>query len=439
MAEVRLWAVCLDCSALFVLVLVVRPAVHPRRALLTAVCYAFLPFAVEFGGRAFYHHFAVVLMLATFALGQTLFLRDKLPAFRSASLCAGLAVASCYWLWWLPATWLALLAWKRPQGWIWGLIWTVLPPALVLAINIFPDPRGALWSVNGLLRLSGNGPAGGHAFFVSARTTFAALPFLGFGLFGLAWAAIQKKGPWPWFLLCMACAVVEPIRQRGGLGVSLPYPFMLAAPLAALGTAVLVESLLTLGSWRGVPAAAAVLALFLRPVDLSWLRTMSVDPGRAEELRSFLAKDAKPGDLVCGMPHINWLLRPSLRVCEPFDLVAAEDRASGLYLAGAPSTRFAYPCRMDDVRYAVVSRVHLLGFFRFDGVALSFLEMERAGWRLVFDDKAFKVYENPLFGVPPDPAVRILQAPDFYRRARDQAGLAHRPDLEKFAEARLGP
>jgi len=438
MTGVRLWAVFLDCLALGALVALVRPSVHPRRALLAAACYALLPFAAEFGGRAFYHHFAVVLMLAALALGRGLFSGEKTPPVTAASLCAGLAAGTCYWLWWLPATWILLLAWKRPRGWILGLLWTALPPVALMAWNIWPDPAGAWWSIRGLMRLSGGGPSGPGATVAAFWTTFRALPFLGLGLVGLCWAAFREKGPWPWFLVCLVCAIVEPVRQRGGLSVNLPYPFMLAAPLAALGAAVLAEAALRLGSWRGGLAAAAVLALFLRPVNLTWLDTMSFAPGPVEGLKAFLQKDARPGDLVCGMPHFDWLLRPSLRVCDPFDMVASEGRSAGLYVAGAPATRFAYRCGLDDVRYAVVSRVHLLGIFRFDGVALTFLEMERAGWRLVFDNRTFKVYENPKFGVKPAPSTRILQEPDYYRRARDQAVLAGRPDLERFAEARLG-
>ena len=146
---------------------------------------------------------------------------------------------------------------------------------------------------------------------------------------------------------------------------------------------------------------------------------------------------ARPGDLVCGLPNFDWTLRPELRDCEPSDIVAAEGGEAGFFVAGAPASRFAYPCRLEDVRYVVTSRVHLLGLFRFPGVALLFLRMERGGWPLVYDGRTFKVYENPRFGARPDPSVRILRDPQMEHLAWMQAVRARRPNLAAFAAARL--
>src|SRR5665213_3071740 len=306
------------------------------------------------------------------------------------------------------------------------------------ALNFWPDPSGTWWSVGGILTLSHEG--GAHdlpSLMAALKSLFTTLPFFLPGLVGLSWAAVREKGPWPWLLFCLLCAILEPIRQRGAFGVGIPYPFMLAAPLASLGTALLLDAAIKLGPWRGGLSAAATLCLFLWPVDFSWLRSISLAPKPVDELTAYLDKNARPGDLVCGMPQFNWRLRPLLRDCDPLDMVAYQGKGNGIYPPGAAATRFAYPCGLENVRYAIVCRIHLMGVFRLNGVALTFLEMERAGWRQVFDDKTFKVYENPLFGAKPDPTVCILQVPEYYRRAGAQAVSDGRRDLALFAQERL--
>jgi len=438
MVGVRLWAVSLECLTMLGLIRLALPSVRPRLALLALVCYAFLPFAAEYGGRAFYHHLALPLLVAALSWGRSLFDGDEPPSVIPASLCSGLAMASCYWLWWLPASWAVLLAWKRPRGWVYGLALTTLPALAVLALNFWPDPSGTWWSVGGILTLSHEG--GAHdlpSLMAALKSLFTTLPFFLPGLVGLSWAAVREKGPWPWLLFCLLCAILEPIRQRGAFGVGIPYPFMLAAPLASLGTALLLDAAIKLGPWRGGLSAAATLCLFLWPVDFSWLRSISLAPKPVDELTAYLDKNARPGDLVCGMPQFNWRLRPLLRDCDPLDMVAYQGKGNGIYPPGAAATRFAYPCGLENVRYAIVCRIHLMGVFRLNGVALTFLEMERAGWRQVFDDKTFKVYENPLFGAKPDPTVCILQVPEYYRRAGAQAVSDGRRDLALFAQERL--
>jgi Dolichyl-phosphate-mannose-protein mannosyltransferase len=436
MTGVRLWAVLLESVALGLVAVLARRHAAPRRALFAAACYAFLPFAVEHGGRAFYHHLAVVFVLLTLVGGQAVFDQDPKGPWARTSLCAGLAVATCYWLWWLPLTWAMLLVSRRPEGWAKALPWMAPAPALALASNVWPDVPGALWSVRSLLWTSSIG--GPHSFGEWGRalaSDFRVLPFLAVGLAGLAWAAFHEGGRWKWFLVCLAFAVLEPIRQRGDIS-SMPYPLIPAAPLAALGCAYLIDAALALGRWRGAAVLALSLLLFFKPLNLDWLRLWSSPPDKVAELKGFLDKEGRPGDLVCGLPNFNWALRPEFRVCEPVEVGAAEGRASGFYLPGAPASRFAEPCRLDNIRFAVVTRVHLIGVFKSDGVALSFLEMESRGWPLVFDDQAFKVFENPRFGVKPDPGTRILEDPDYYRLAWKQALLAGRPDLCAFAAAR---
>lgn len=440
MTGVRLWAVLLEALALVLVATLAAKKAAPRRALLAAAFYAFLPFAVQHGGRAFYHHLAVVFVLLTLAGGQDIFDEDRQGHWTATSLCAGLAVATCYWLWWLPLTWAALLAAKRPAGWVRALPWMALAPTAALIINVWPDPAGALWSVHSLLWTSSSGgPHGVTAWGRALASNVRVLPFLAVGLAGLAWAARKEGGRWAWFLACLACATLEPMRQRGDIA-GMPYPFIPAAPLAALGASYLCDGALRAWRrWTGAGALALALLLFFKPLNLDWLRLWSFPPDQVAELKGFLEHKGRPGDLVCGLPNFNWALRPDFNVCEPFDVGAAEGRASGFYLPGAPASRFATACRLDDLRFAVVTRVHLLGVYKFAGVALSFLEMERQGWPLVFHDQAFKVFENPRFGAKPDPGTRILEAPDCYRQAWQEALQEGRPDLAAFAASRAAP
>jgi hypothetical protein len=434
---VRLWAVLLEGLSLLLLARLAFQRAAPWRALAAAAAYAFLGFAVEHGGRGFYHHLAVPLVLATLLGGQALFQPGARGRWGLVSFGAGLAVAACYWLWWLPLSWALLLLWRRPPGWLRALPWMALAPLAAVAINLWPDPAGGLWSVRCMLSTSSaGGPQGLAALGRALGADLWALPFLAVGLLGLALAAWREGGRWGWFLACLACAVLEPVRQRGNIA-GMPYPFLLAAPLAALGAGYLAGAALERGRWRRAALLLALLALYFKPVDLSWMRLWSFDARPVAELKAVLLQRARPGDLVCGLPEFNWALRPELRVCEPFDVGAAEGRASGFYLAGAPASRFAEPCGLAAVRYAVLSRVQMLGAFRFEGVALTYLEMERQGWPLAYDNGTFKLYENPAFGAKADPDTRILLAPENYQVAADQAARAGRPDLAGFAGARL--
>jgi hypothetical protein len=266
---------------------------------------------------------------------------------------------------------------------------------------------------------------------------------------GLAWAAWREGKRWNWFLVCMVCSVLEPLRQRGD-STGMPYPFILAAPLAALGIAYAVLRLAEAGlaafrerraTIRTVGSVAALgLTLFLcgQPAELRWMDLRNCDPLRAPELMAFLDERARPGDLICGLATFDWDLPSRLRACEPGVVGAAQGRACGLYGAGAPASRFSLPCRVDDLRFAVVTRAHLLSGYQSPGMALTFLEMESQGWPLVFDDHVFKVFENPRFGIKPDPGTRIVMDPRYYQLARDQARQDGRLDLERFADARLG-
>jgi hypothetical protein len=68
---VRLWAVLTEGLAVCLLAALGRSQSIPnqRRMFVAAALYAVLPFAVAFGGRAYYHHLAVLFLLATLLFG----------------------------------------------------------------------------------------------------------------------------------------------------------------------------------------------------------------------------------------------------------------------------------------------------------------------------------------------------------------------------------
>ena len=436
MAAARVWAVLLEGLVLVLLARLGSRLGGPMLGLAASGIYALMPYAVEHGGRCFYHHLAVVFLVAALTDGLDLFGEARPARLVRASLWSGLAAAGAYWLWWLPLLWGALLLWKRPLGWGKALACATAAPLAVLVLNLAPDPLGAWWSIRSLLSASAAGtPKGMEACLHATAADLAGLPFLAAGLLGMGAAAWQRKGAWVWLATLTALLVLEPIRQRGDIsGIS--YPFQMAAPLAALGAAWLALEALRQRAWPARICGVLVLALALWPVKMAWMRMLSFDPKPVGELAAYFDAHARPGDGVCGMPEFNWRLGPRVRVCDPFAVGAAEQRAAGFYLAGAPASRLAWPCLLKNVRYAVLSRIDVLSAFRTVGVPLTFLEVERQGWPKVFDNGTFRVYENPAFGAAPNYGQTLLSAPEFYRYAATDAARAGRPDDEAYALAR---
>jgi len=432
----RIWALLLQGLAIALLAWLGLRLGGPALGLAAAALYACMSFSVAHGGRAFYHHLAVVLMLAALLDGLEIFGADPRPAaLARASLWSGLAAAVAYWLWCLPLVWGLLLLWKRPRGWARALPWLALPPLAVVAAGVAPDPAGAAWSLRSLLWTSTLAAPKGWSFFTAAYADLKGLPFLLAGLAGMLAAAWRLRGAWAWLALLTVLAVWEPIRQRGDIsGIS--YPFQLAAPLAALGAAWLAVALARQRRRAPRLAVALVVALVLWPVKTGWMNELSFDPAPVEDLVRYLDAHANPGDGICGMPEINWRLGQRLRACDPFAIGPAEGRAAGFYLAEAPASRLAWPCALANLRYAVVSRVHVLSVFRTAGVPLAFLEMERQGWPKVFDNGTFRLYENPAFGAKPAFGGNLLSAPEFYRYAAADAANAGRTEDAAYASAR---
>lgn len=434
MTGVRLWALLWEGACLVFLALLGARWGSARLGAWAASAYAVLPFGVQFGGRAFYHHFATAFMLGGLLVGQRALETGRPRDTVAAGLALGLSVATCYWLWWLPLTWLILLAWRQPRRFWLALFSAGVLPVAVLSVQILQDPTGAAWSIASLLQASTfAAPKGLAALGKALMADLGALSFLILGLLGMAWALRREPKRWAWPALALLLAILEPVRQRGDI-VGLPYPFILAAPLAALGVAVLLERL-----WqgRGSWALGLVLALaWLRPIRVESFELRSFDPEKLADLQGFFGAQSGHRGVVCGLPAFNWALRPTWQVCEPFDVALYDGRPSAYYAPKPPLQRFAHPCGLSDIRYAVLTRQHFISHFRFEGVALTFLQMERQHWPMAYDGRAFKVYENPAYGAPPDPQADLLRSADNYVLAAAQAHRAGLLEEERYAQAR---
>lgn len=436
MTGVRVWAAFWDTACILLLFGLGRRWGGAALGWLAAGAYAVLPFAVAHGGRAFYHHPSAAFLVLGVWLGLRALEDGQRRATAWAGLCQGLALATCYWAWGLPLSWLLALLWRQPARFGLALAWMVPAPTAVLALNILPDPAGAWWSIQGLWQATRVGAPASLARLVQALgQDLSRLSFLALGMAGLLWAAWRHPARWAWPAVVLALAVVEPVRQRGAIH-AMAYPYQMAAPLAALGAAQLGLMLWARGGLPGRAAALAVGLLWFRPHATQNLEAWSASPSRVAELAAFLDFRGD-GGTVCGLPSFNWRLAKGRTVCEPSDIGVAEGRAAGLYYpARAPASRIARDCRLERIRYAVLSRAHFLGVFRGEGGALSFLEMEREGWPVVFDNRAFRVVENPRFGASPDPAAALLGSAENYVLAAGQAHRAGRPDAEAYAQAR---
>ncbi len=243
MLAARIWAVLLQGLALLLLAYVGLRLGGPVLGLAAAAVYAGMSFSVAHGGRAFYHHLAVVFLLASLLDGLTLFDEAPRPALPGPGLAVErvdggrglLAVVR-------PPCMAGLLLWKRPQGWAKALPWVALAPVAVLLAAVLPDPAGAAWSLRSLAWTSGLAAPKGWAFFTAAFADLKGLPFLVAGLLACWPRPWRQRGAWAWLALLTVLATLEPIRQRGDIsGIS--YPFQLAAPLAALGTGWLAVAL----------------------------------------------------------------------------------------------------------------------------------------------------------------------------------------------------
>jgi hypothetical protein len=431
MLGVRLWALGWELLCVLLLYRLGRRLGGSALGLLAALAYAVQPFAVAFGGRAFYHHPAVAFVLLGLLLGLRALEEGKPRWIIGASLALGAATAACYWLWWLPLSWLALVLLRQRRSLPWALIFSALMPLLALALNVAPDPAGARWSIASLLQATVAGAPHGWSLIRGLGSDLFTLSFLSLGLAGLVWAARRRAQTWAWPGLILALAILEPVRQRGAVA-AMAYPYQVAAAIASLGVAWMVLELWESRSLGSRVLAAALALLWLRPIPQGTLLAWSADPERVEELAAFF-QSRPDGGLICGLPGYNWALQPGHPTCDPNDVGLGEGRRSGSYLPGAPASRLARPCAVADLRYAVVSRDHVLGLFKAGSAALSFLEMEREGWPLVFQNPAFKVYENPRFGAAAKPGTVILGGAPFYAAAAAEAQALGRVGDARFA------
>lgn len=420
----RLWAVALATLGALLLAGIATRCFGRAEALWAVGFWAFWPLAVHYQALALYHPFGATALLAAAWAAVS----DR-P--RTAAALAGLAAIGCYWLWWCPVAIVAWLGWRRAAPWLQLLGLAALAPLLHLGTLLAGDFGTVQME---LQRLGEYTAVAKPAFPLPALKllllNMAAFPAICLGLLGLGLAWRRGSAPALLLLLLAAGLFLEPWHQRGDLR-AMHYILAPALPWACLGCAWLAARLAERPRWGWAPLALLVAALAL-PTPEELHRAFSADPARSRELSRWLKQALPPGAQVMGMPHLNWALRPELLAFEPADAASAQGLPGGFF-PGLPASRFGFQPSVAEAQALVVSRSHVLGFFRQTWVALLFLRAEMEGWPLAFDNKSYRVYLNPRYGARKDPQVRILQGAEFYRLAAEQAGRLGDAPAKAFA------
>jgi hypothetical protein len=418
---VRLWAAVLSALSALLLGLIGRRLERPGAGLLAALFFAAGPLPVALGALGIYHHLACALALAAYWL----WLAQAREGWRywAPFALAGLALASCYWMFWLPLGLLLASARERRAPWRWALL--VLPVALAAAWT-FAQGASYAWSAAGVLGAY-------HGSLIPAvavlRASVKSFPLAWAGLGALALLPAGKR--WPaWAFV----GLLDAVRQRGDLSAS-PYVLAPLVPWACLGLALLIQR-----CWernRVIGAAALAFGVLAAGIgSFEWIQRQSVPPDQGHDLLAYLQAHAKPEDTVIALPPVNWLLRGAVRPVELSQSAAADGFRAGFVPAKTPPALFAYDPSLEKARYLVVSRAHFDGLFLDPSQAYCAFRAELEGWPLVQQDAWFKLYANPRFGARKDLAVRLLHDPVFYRKAAEGAVQRGRADLEALALAR---
>jgi hypothetical protein len=418
---VRIWAAVLSGISALLLGLIGRRLERPGTGLFAAALFAAAPLPLALGALGIYHHLACALVLAAYWL----WLRDGKEAWAPYAL-AGLALAACYWLLWLPLGLVLAAGWSRRTQ----VRWLALGlPSLLAAAWTFSHGAELAWAMAKVLR-GYEAPGFG---FKTVSLSIKGFPLAWTGLLGLLLLPRGKR--WPaWAFL----GLLDAVRQRGDLSGS-PYVLTPLMPWACLGLALVIQR-----CWERSRALGALVCaggvIVAGVGSFEWIQRLSVPPEMGRELATYIAGHAEPDDTVLATPSVDWLLRRSVR---PVELAQAGSRSglpSGFIPAACPPEAFAYDPSLEHARYFVVSRVHFDGLFLDEIQALTAFQAESEGWPLERQNAWFKVYANPRFGAKKDPKVRILHDPVFYVKAAKGAARAGRHDLEALAleRARAG-
>lgn len=419
---IRVWAAVLGALSCGGLGLAAKRLGGTAWGLTAAALLALGPFAVNLGGLGLYH--ALGACLGVWAYKTALDLDDGVPGRSWAPWAwAGLAAASCYWLWWLPV---GLVLRARERGWReWGL-------ALGLGFGLPAFALGlALASPGGSSMLKS---LSGYHVGLQPLSVYAdcvrAFPFAWVGLLGLFLLGRGRA----WIALSACLGFADLLRQRGDL-IGSPYVLLPLLPWFALGLTALIFRLgrQRRALWVGLLLLACA-SLQRQPDD--WITHLSVSPPMVRNLRNYLRSRHCEARVVITIPNAGSALREVCRPAELAQTAAWRGSSAGIIPAGLPKAAFAFDPSLDQAECLVIGRVHFDGLFFSAGLALEALRAEQAGWPLVFANPEFKVYANPVFEGRRDPQVRILKDPVFYALARRDALVLGLPQLARFAQRR---
>jgi 4-amino-4-deoxy-L-arabinose transferase-like glycosyltransferase len=250
-----------------------------------------------------------------------------------------------------------------------------------------------------------------------------------------------------WLLLGVVGMFLAPSRARGyllsaaavlgvvvlkvrtvGLNLHTAVPLL---PLLALGAGIILD----LGlrklyewflQWLAVPldsrpalqrplAAFAVFLVVVSPValalvtDAAGLQTslptrqdaILGTPGDAEAVSHYIFTHAHGGDLVLASPELAWIFdsppgpSPRTRGADILQTLAQSGRNASFYPAGLPASRWDYSVSLADARYVVVDNLLRQLAAPSQMPSLRPLLQQAEGWRLVFQQGQYAVYERP--------------------------------------------
>jgi|GEM_PF-1355121 hypothetical protein len=412
----RLWASCLGALSAAGLLWLAWSLLGPAWGLVAGLALAVNPLAVALQQMGYYHHLGAALSVLAL---PCLFAYLGRPSPRNAAwlgLVCGLAVASAYWLVWLPLLPLAaILALRRPKDLWYALPALMAPLGLVALWSHAGDPAGFWGDIHELAKQTGSDiPIPGlwkpfYGFYKAAQ----AYPTLGLAAAGLAsyawldWRRQQRSGAW--IALWAVLTVAEVFRQRQNLE-AFSYPLILVLAPAAMGIGLAFKSAWELKASNGHKAAgyAALLAVslatlwtFTRPVTLSWMRLSSAPPADSNEMLAAVRHFAAPGDMVIGQPNFNWGLAGSGIQATDLEQAAVLEGYRGSFLrADFPPQRFAFTPRLEDAKLLVLSPYTYGISFAEAGPRRLGLRVEMEGWPKVWSNGTYEIYGNPAKGFP---------------------------------------
>jgi hypothetical protein len=299
------------------------------------------------------------------------------------------------------------LAWpKERRSWIGaGLLCMALPVGLGLGVGYAIQPGGLVYDLRTLTTIA----VGSSSLWLRCfgpclsfyRVARAFPPFM-LGLFGLGWLLWQdwrarKLSALGAAAVALLLGGIEVFRQRQNLE-TYSYPLILALPAFCLGLGVVLEAVVRRGvedPFRGTLGLLAGLALFIPQPDFHWMEGSSAPPALARDLLAKAKAELKAGDLVLGQAALNWGLPVEVRACQWEDLALAQGEATAFFTLPTPKERFRYLPRLEDARWLIVSPYSYGFTFGQASMRALGLRAEQLGFRPVWNNAAFAIFERP--------------------------------------------